>query len=63
MELLGRIERFLRQCRMSPTRFGREAVRDPRLVWDMRKGRTIGARTARRIEAYLAAREGSPCSR
>ncbi len=30
-ELLRKIDRFLKETGMPPTRFGREAVRDPRL--------------------------------
>ncbi|WP_293860229.1 hypothetical protein [Sphingomonas sp. SCN 67-18] len=39
-----------------PTRFGRESVKDPRLVGDMRNGREPGARMAARLDAYLKAR-------
>ena len=38
-DLLRAVERFLRETGMSATRFGREAVRDPRLVPDLRQGR------------------------
>ncbi len=53
MNLLGKIERHLRQTGMPATRFGREAVRDPRLVRDMRLGREIGVALRTRIMAYL----------
>ena len=36
-----------------PTRFGREAVGDPCLVFDIRAGRQPGARLQRRILAYI----------
>jgi hypothetical protein len=39
---------------MPPTKFGRLAVRDPRLVHDLRRGREPGPRMVRRIEAFLA---------
>ncbi|MDO7843352.1 hypothetical protein [Sphingomonas immobilis] len=39
---------------MTPTRFGRLAVRDPRLVHDLRNGREPGARMVARIESFLA---------
>lgn len=42
MHLLRSVERFLRQTGMAPTRFGRSAVRDPRLVFDLRNGREPG---------------------
>jgi hypothetical protein len=35
------VERFLREQQLPPTKFGRLAVRDPRLVLDMRMGREI----------------------
>jgi hypothetical protein len=54
MSVLGNIERYLRKTEMPPTRFGRLAVNDPRLVGDMRKGREPGTRVVARIEAFLA---------
>ncbi|WP_404334200.1 hypothetical protein AB2M62_12600 [Sphingomonas sp. MMS12-HWE2-04] len=52
-----KIEQFLRHTRMSPTRFGREVARDPRLVYDMRNGRELGPRMVARIEAFLSTQE------
>ena len=57
MYLLRRVERYLKRSGVSPTRFGREAVRDPRFVLDLRNGREPRAATARRVAAYLEARE------
>jgi len=42
---------------MAPTRFGREAVNDPRFVFDLRDGRKLRPDTARRVEKYLNAAE------
>ena len=53
MHLLRSIERFLRQTGMAPTQFGRAAVRDPRLVFDLRNGREPGERVKRRIEHFM----------
>ena len=53
MHLLRRIERFLRITGTSPTRFGRQAAQDPRLVFDLRNGREPRAPTAARIVAFL----------
>lgn len=53
MKLLDRIEMHLKETRMSPTRFGRRAVGDPRFVLDLREGRRPRARTLRRVEKYL----------
>lgn len=53
--LLTKIELHLRRTRMPETRFGRDAIRDPNLVADLRGGRQLRPRTVQRIEAYLAA--------
>lgn len=54
--LFATIQRHLRATGIPPTRFGREAVRDPRLIGDMRRGRTIGPKLAARILAYIESR-------
>ena len=56
MHLLRKIETFLKETGTSPTRFGRDSVRDPRLVYDMRRGREIGPRVAKRIAAFIESR-------
>ena len=56
-QLQRRVERFLRDSRTPPTRFGRDSVRDPRLVFDMRQGRRLRPATARRLNAYLDEQE------
>ncbi len=53
METLRKIEKFLRHTKMAPTRFGRAAVRDPRLVFDMRNGREPTPRMIRRLEHFM----------
>ncbi len=53
MSVLGKIERHLRKTGKKPTRFGREAANDPRLVFDLRDGRVVGRCLAARIEAFL----------
>lgn len=51
---IGReVERFLQRTGMPPTKFGRLAVNDPRLVGDLRNGREPRSATARRIVAFL----------
>ena len=55
MHLLSMIERHLRNSGVAPTRFGRDAVNDPRFVLDLRNGREPRPRMIRRIEAFLAA--------
>lgn len=56
MCLLIKIDRYLRQTRMSRSQFGRLAVNDPRLVTDMMRGRVVGPQTAARIERFMAQR-------
>ena len=53
MSILRKIEKFLHDTGMAPTRFGRDAVKDPRLVFDMRNGREPSSRTIRRIEHFM----------
>lgn len=53
MSLLVEVNRFIRREGVSATRIGREAVGDPRLVFDMRNGRMLRSATADRLKAYL----------
>lgn len=57
MHLLLRIERYLRRNAMPPTQFGRATVRDPRFVFDLRKGREPRSETVARVVAWLDAQE------
>lgn len=57
MHLMRRIQLFLKRADMAPTRFGREAVGDPRLVTDLKNGRELRECTAARIRAWLDAQE------
>ena len=58
--VLKRIQRHLRATGQPQTRFGREAVGDPRLVGDLKNGREPGSRIVRRIDAFIADREPQP---
>lgn len=51
--LLQRIELFLRESAMPPSVFGRAAVRDPRLVTDLRSGREPGRSVIDRVEHFM----------
>lgn len=53
MHLLSIIERHLRNSGVAPTRFGRDAVNDPRFVLDLRNGREPRQGTAARVCAYM----------
>ena len=55
MSLLVAIDRYLRGTGMPPTKFGRLAVNDPRLVGDLRRGRQPGRALAARVEAFIGA--------
>lgn len=59
MTLLKTIERHLRATGIPPSRFGREAVGDPRLVQDLRQGREVRPAMAARLHAYIAAHDGA----
>jgi hypothetical protein len=59
--LLQRIERHLRRRRMSPTRFGREAVGDPNLISQLKDGREPRSATVQRIVDYLNDNESEDC--
>jgi hypothetical protein len=54
MSLLYQIENCLKVTRVPPSRFGRNAVRDPRIVHDLRRGRQPGPRMEERIRAHIA---------
>ena len=51
--LIRKIEVFLRQTRMPPTKFGRLAARDPRFVFDLRNGRAPRPSTEQRVEHFM----------
>ena len=55
MHLQTVIEKYLRYSGTPPTRFGREAVGDPRFVLDLRNGREPRETTVRKVAAYIAA--------
>jgi hypothetical protein len=51
--LLHRINRFLATSGLKPSQFGRYAVRDPRLINDLRNGREPGNHLIARIEHFM----------
>jgi hypothetical protein len=53
MTLLRQIEIFLRQTGLAPTTLGRKAAHDPRFVFDVRKGRTVGDALRARVECWM----------
>lgn len=53
MDINQLIERFLRDSGLPPARFGRMAVNDPRLVFDMRLGRQLGPEIQHRLRQFM----------
>jgi len=51
--LIRKIEQFLRRHDMPPTKFGRLAARDPRLVLDLRMGREPRPAMEQRVEHFM----------
>ncbi len=54
MHINRRVERFLRENNMPPTKFGRLAAHDPRLVLDMRMGREIRPEMTKKLTFFMA---------
>ena len=50
--LQKRVEAYLRKTKMTPTAFGKAALRNPSLVRRIREGK-IGLATIRQVSAYL----------
>lgn len=59
MSLLYQIEACLRATRLPVSRFGRESVRDPRIVQDIRRGRQPGQRMEARLRAFISEKMAS----
>ena len=53
--MLHEITDYCRRTGMKETSFGRKVVQDPRLVGDLRRGRTLRPRTAERIRQFILA--------
>lgn len=51
--LLQRVEAFLVESAIPQSVFGRDAVRDPKLVADLREGRIAGLRMTCRAEHFM----------
>ncbi|HEY0412963.1 MAG TPA: hypothetical protein VGD66_07470 [Allosphingosinicella sp.] len=54
---MKRINSYITQTGVSATRLGREAIGDPRLVFDLRAGRTLRPPLEKRLLLWLEARE------
>lgn len=62
MTLLTAVERALRRSGMPPSKFGRLAARDPRLVFDLRNGRQPGAAVSDRVNTFISSFEPTTCT-
>lgn len=66
-KLLQRVEWYLKRSGTSPTRFGIDCARDPKLVFELRRGRKLRPPLKARLVAYLKraekALEGVSCRR
>ena len=60
MHINSLVERFLREQDLPPTKFGRLAARDPRLVLDMRMGREIRPEMETKLRRFMAAHGRGP---
>ncbi len=61
--LLRRVEKFLRETGMAPTRFGRASIGDPCFVFELREGREARAVTAGRVLRFIDDTEALPDER
>src|ERR1700747_1570467 len=52
--LLAVVERFLPETGVTPTAFGRDAMGDPRFVFDLRAGREPHSATVHRARVQMA---------
>lgn len=48
------VDRFMRRTGVSSTRFGRDVAGDPRLVFDLRRGRQVRDDLTARARAWMA---------
>ena len=58
--LIDNIDHFLRETGMSAIRFGRATAHNPRLVLDLRAGRTPGVLIQKNIEHFMNINRNHP---
>ncbi len=54
-EFLAEVEAYLASSGIEPTPFGLRALKDPRFVFDLRKGRACSSRTIDRVRGFMRA--------
>jgi len=57
MNVMSRVERLLRKSGITASQIGREVMRDPGFVRDLRNGREMRPATEKRLSAWLDAAE------
>lgn len=57
--ILGEIEAFLTETGRTPTAFGYDALKDPTLVHELRRGRECRRATRERIRQFIKAERGA----
>lgn len=57
-EFLQRIEEFLTRTGMSATNFGLKSLKNPRFVFDLRKGSGCTLTTVDKVNAFMSAYTG-----
>lgn len=60
-QILADVEAHMQRKGLRPTQFGKQALRDPNFVFDLRKGRSIGINTIERVYEFM--RENAPPKR
>ena len=53
VHLLRDVEKYLKNSNTPAAKFGREAMGDPRFVFDLRRGREPRPRTVEKVRAFL----------
>ena len=57
---LADVEAFLSERGMEASLFGRNALKDPNFVFDLRRGRCPNLRTIQRVRAFMAGYGAKP---
>jgi 2,4-dienoyl-CoA reductase-like NADH-dependent reductase (Old Yellow Enzyme family) len=52
-DLIREIDLFIERHKISPVTFGREAMRDPHFVRDVRNGRRLWPETEAKVRAFM----------
>jgi hypothetical protein len=59
-DLLAKVEAFLKEHDMAPTRFGREIMGEASLVTRLREGRSLSLRNANKLLEFMASYQPAP---